>query len=65
MLADDHLLDEVADAILDGRPIDWAAVDSHVDGHRRPLLERLRVLAALADVHRDPPHLSPAHDDGA
>ena len=64
MLADDRLLDEVADAILDGRPIDWAAVDSHVDGQRRPLLERLRVLAALADVHRDPPPLSPTHEEG-
>ena len=64
MPADDHLLDDVADAILDGTPIDWAAVASHVDGHRRPLLERLRVLAALADVHRDPLPLSPTHDDG-
>jgi TolB-like protein len=62
--ADDRLLDDVAEAILDGTPIDWAAVASHVDGPRRPLLNRLRVLAALADVHRDLPPVSPTQDDG-
>ena len=55
MPADDRLLDDVADAILDGTPIDWASVESRADGHRRALLDRLRVLAALADVHRDLP----------
>ena len=64
MAADDHLLDDVADAILDGTPIDWAGVESHANGHRRALLDRLRVLAALADVHRDLPHVSPAQDKG-
>jgi eukaryotic-like serine/threonine-protein kinase len=53
--ADDHLLDDVADAILDGTPIDWASVEAQADRQRRPLLDRLRVLAALADVHRDLP----------
>ena len=60
---DDHLLDDVADAILDGTPIDWAAVESHVDSHRRPLLDRLRVLAVLADAHRDLPPLTLTRDD--
>ena len=55
MPADDHLLDDVADAILDGAPIDWAGVESRTDGHRRALLDRLKVLAALADVHHDLP----------
>ena len=31
---------------------------SQADGHRRALLDRLRVLAALADVHRDLPHVT-------
>lgn len=53
MAADDRLLDDVADAILDGAPIDWAVVASHVEAHQRPLLNRLRILAALATVHRD------------
>ena len=55
-----NVLDNVADAILDGTTIDWAGVESHVGGHRRSLLDRLRVLAALADVHRDLPQVSPA-----
>ena len=59
MPADDHLLDDVADAILDGTPIDWASVESRADGHGRALLDRLRALAALADVHRT----APADDD--
>jgi eukaryotic-like serine/threonine-protein kinase len=60
---DDHLLDDVADAILDGTPIDWAAVESHADSHRRPLLDRLRVLAVLADAHRDLPHATLTRGD--
>ena len=63
MPADDHLLDDVADAILDGAPIDWAVVESRADGHRRALLDRLRVLAALADVHRDLPPVPPTQDE--
>jgi eukaryotic-like serine/threonine-protein kinase len=63
MPPDDHLLDDVADAILDGTPIDWARVGSRADGQERVLLDRLRVLAALADVHRDVPHDSPTQDD--
>jgi len=51
--AGDRPLDDLADAILDGAPIDWAGVESRADGHRRALLDRLRVLAALANVHRD------------
>ena len=53
MAAGDRPLDDLADAILDGAPIDWAGVESRADGHRRALLDRLRVLAALANVHRD------------
>jgi serine/threonine-protein kinase len=59
---DNHLLDDVADAILDGRPIDWEAVESHAKGQQGALLHRLRILAALADVHRDPPSVSPTPD---
>jgi TolB-like protein/Flp pilus assembly protein TadD len=50
---DDQLLEAVADAVLDGAPIDWASVESHAGPHTLPLLNRLRVLAALAEVHRD------------
>ena len=50
---DDRLLDELADAILDGAPIRWADIDAATPGGRRDLVDRLKVLSALADVHRD------------
>jgi serine/threonine-protein kinase len=61
--SDDDLFDDVVDAVLDGTPIDWARVESQADGHGRVLLDRLRVLAALADVHRDA-RISPTLDEG-
>ena len=45
---------EVAAAILDGSPIDWGLADSAASDTDRLVLEQLRVLAALADVHRRP-----------
>jgi TolB-like protein len=43
---------ELAGAVLDGTPIDWAAAESTADESDRPLLEQLRVLDKLADLHR-------------
>jgi tetratricopeptide (TPR) repeat protein len=51
----DQLVDELAGAILDGAPIDWAVVESSADGDARVLVRQLKVLAAVADVHRDGP----------
>ena len=48
----DPLVDDLADAILDGTPIDWAAAESSPDGTARPLVSQLRVLAAVAALHR-------------
>lgn len=47
----DHIFADVADAILDGVAINWADVEMHA-GADRALLDRLKVLAALANVHR-------------
>ena len=47
----EQLLDDLADAILDGTPIDWAAAESNSDGTARPLVSQLRVLAAV-DEHQ-------------
>ena len=55
MPPDDDLLEHVADAILDGTPIDWAAVESRTDGTSRGVLGRLRVLSQLAHLHRHSP----------
>ena len=54
------LVPDLAGAVLDGTPIDWAAAESSADESNRPLLAELRVLAALADLHRRPPlHAEP------
>ena len=53
----ERLVPDLARAVLDGTPIDWAGAESSADEASRPLLAELRVLAALADVHRGlPPH---------
>ena len=44
---------DVAAAILDGTAIDWATVQSTTTEAERRLLEQLRVLASLADFHRN------------
>jgi TolB-like protein/tRNA A-37 threonylcarbamoyl transferase component Bud32 len=51
----DLRVDDLADAILDGAPIDWAAAESHAEVAGRPLLRQLKVLAAVADLHRGAP----------
>lgn len=52
MIADDTRLAMLAGAILDGQPIDWDAADSSTQDADRPLLARLRQIAALAEAHR-------------
>ena len=45
----------LAEAIADGRAIDWAGIDVNADDPAaQQVLDELRVLAALADVHRTP-----------
>ena len=59
MTLSEGLVPDVAGAVLDGTPIDWAAAESSADEANRPLLAELRVLATLADLHRGLP-LAPA-----
>ena len=52
--ADDDLL-SLAEAIADGRPVPWEDVDPDAaTAASGPVLRELRVLAALAEVHRTP-----------
>jgi len=51
----ERLIDDLADAILDGSAIDWAAAESNSDGTAQLLVGQLRVLAAVADLHRSTP----------
>ena len=52
MAIGDGVVADLAGAILDGTPIDWASVDSGVDPEDRALVHQLKLLAGLADVHR-------------
>jgi serine/threonine protein kinase len=46
-------LEQLANAVLDGTAVDWAA-ESDLDGFERPLVQHLKVVAAVAGVHRMP-----------
>jgi serine/threonine-protein kinase len=48
----DRLVPDLAGAVLDGTPVDWAGAESRADDASRPVVAELRVLAALGDVHR-------------
>lgn len=52
MAPSERLVDELAGAVLDGTPVDWAAADSAADSAARPLLRRLRLVWSVAQVHR-------------
>jgi len=56
--AADRLVDDLADAILDGTPIDWTAADSSAEAAARPLLKQLKVLAAIANLHQATPAIA-------
>jgi serine/threonine-protein kinase len=51
----ERLVHALADAILDGTPIDWAAAESSSDSTTRLLVRQLRVLAAVAELHCSTP----------
>jgi eukaryotic-like serine/threonine-protein kinase len=43
---------ELAGAVLDGTPIDWTSAEATAGEVERPLLEQLRIIDRLADLHR-------------
>jgi serine/threonine protein kinase/tetratricopeptide (TPR) repeat protein len=57
------VVDAVAAAILNGTPIDWPAFEATASAADRELLEELRLLCTVADLHRDIP--STAGEPGA
>ncbi len=48
----DGIVAQVAAAVLDGTPVDWASAESESDRAARPLIKHLKALATLADIHR-------------
>jgi serine/threonine-protein kinase len=51
--ASEHVVIDLARAILDGTPVDWQAAESTADENERPIVEQLRLLATLVDFHRE------------
>jgi eukaryotic-like serine/threonine-protein kinase len=52
VLPNKQLVDDLADAILDGTALDWAAAESNAEPAARLLVKQLRVLAAVAACAR-------------
>ncbi len=50
-----QLIDDLAGAILDGAPIDWASAESSADQTDQLVIGELKILAALSEVHRGAP----------
>lgn len=49
---EDDALQDLADAIVDGRPVEWGSVGNTGDPVHDSIVREFHVLAALADVHR-------------
>jgi serine/threonine protein kinase len=50
----DERLEQLAADVLDGRAIDWTGVESTANEAEVDLIDCLKVVATLADVHRPP-----------
>ena len=57
----DHVVNELAGAILDGTPIDWSAID----GEDEQLVAALKLVGEVTSFHRDLQRDSPASESGA
>ena len=52
MIENERVLHDVAGALMDGAPIDWASAESKADNESmRRIVRELKVIAAIADVH--------------
>jgi eukaryotic-like serine/threonine-protein kinase len=58
-LEDDAALADLAGAILDGAPVDWAAIESVGSDAQRALIRELRLLADVTALHHSLPTLRP------
>jgi serine/threonine-protein kinase len=52
MAIPERRLDDLAAAVLDGAPVDWAAVESNADADERAVIADLKLMAAIAGIHR-------------
>src|SRR5689334_22964113 len=56
-------VDDAARAVLDGTPLDWKLIESTADRETLGVLEQLKVLSAVADVHRQESAAAPVGSD--
>ena len=52
MAIHERRLDDLAAAVLDGASVDWAAVESNADADERAVIADLKLMAAIAGIHR-------------
>ena len=52
-MTEGELLEDLADAIVTGRPVDWDRAEASSSPDVRALLRELRVVAGIADLHRE------------
>ena len=61
-MTEGELLEDLADAIITGRPVDWDDVEASSSPDVRALLHELRVVAGIAELHREgPPRAARLH----
>jgi TolB-like protein/Tfp pilus assembly protein PilF/tRNA A-37 threonylcarbamoyl transferase component Bud32 len=53
MPASEQLLDDLADAVLDGADVDWVAAETSAEAAARPVVRQLRLVASVARLHRE------------
>ena len=46
-------LEDLADAILLGNPVDWASAESSAGAVNREAVRQLKILARIAELHRN------------
>ncbi len=51
MAAEEPLLFDLVEAVLEGRPVDWTAAESTISDSQRALLAHLRDVAGIASFH--------------
>ena len=51
MAAEEQLLFDLVEAVLEGRPVDWTAAESTISESQRALLAHLRAVAGIASFH--------------
>ena len=53
METENQPLDELADEVLEGHSVDWASAESSADTPDREAVRQLKVLAGIAELHRN------------